>query len=208
MMEMYRSGLTLQAIGDRYQITRERVRQILRKCKVSVDEGGQTLRAAAKRAQRAAARDQRYLAKYGFTYGEYVAIGARARKAYNEQKCSARNRGLEFGLTMRQWWDIWQQSGHWNERGRGSGYCMSRVGDRGGYTFGNVYITTCRENVQEFRQRKPVLGRSETPGVHLRYPTLPKPFVVMHGRKVLGYFATREEAWAVKQAYVAAKVAA
>ena len=59
----------------------------------------------------------------------------------------ARLRGIDFTLTFEQWWDIWQQSGKWNERGRKKDqYVMSRIGDTGPYELGNVFIQSNADN--------------------------------------------------------------
>jgi hypothetical protein len=69
------------------------------------------------------------------------------RVDYNQQKHSATRRGIEFLLSFRQWFEIWQASGHWEERGRGRGkYCMARFGDCGPYAVDNVKIITNAEN--------------------------------------------------------------
>ena len=55
-----------------------------------------------------------------------------------------------FELTFEDWYDLWQKSGHWEERGRGKGqYVMSRVGDKGPYKIGNVFIQTNAQNIKD-----------------------------------------------------------
>lgn len=62
---------------------------------------------------------------------------------YWSQSRSAKSRGIGFTLTFEQWWDIWNKSGHWDQRGIGKGqYVMSRRGDIGPYEIGNVFIQT------------------------------------------------------------------
>lgn len=75
----------------------------------------------------------------------------KTRKAFATQKCHATKvRGISFLLTFQQWWDIWQQSGHWEQRGPHVGeYCMSRYGDKGAYEIGNVFIQLSSMNVSE-----------------------------------------------------------
>ena len=75
---------------------------------------------------------------------------------YWSQKTKAKHRGIEFNLTFKQWWDIWQQSGKWEQRGCRKGqYVMSRKNDIGPYEVGNVFIQTCSQNC---------LQRSNGPG--------------------------------------------
>lgn len=70
--------------------------------------------------------------------------------AFCDQRLTAASRGIPFLLTFEQWLDIWQESGHLGQRGRGPGrYCMARFGDRGAYEIGNVRIATNRENREE-----------------------------------------------------------
>jgi hypothetical protein len=70
--------------------------------------------------------------------------------AFTMQKCIARKRGIAWQLTFDEWWDIWQQSGHWNDRGRKlNQYCMSRYGDVGPYSTTNVFIQTHIQNSKD-----------------------------------------------------------
>lgn len=77
-------------------------------------------------------------------------VSMTAERKYNLHKNSAVKRGISFDLTFNEWLDIWQQSGHWNERGRTSKeYVMSRYGDIGPYGVSNVFIQTQGENTRE-----------------------------------------------------------
>lgn len=70
-----------------------------------------------------------------------------AFNSYQTQRFNARGRGISWKLTFEQWWQIWEQSGHLNERGRKANqYCMARIGDKGPYAVGNVLIITNSEN--------------------------------------------------------------
>lgn len=78
------------------------------------------------------------------------------RKAYTQQKSNVRQRGLEMRLTFEEWKQIWLDSGHWEERGRGAlKYCMMRKGDQGHYEIGNVFIGTGAQNVSDGNLGKP-----------------------------------------------------
>ena len=204
MMEMYRAGLTLEQIGQRYDLTRERVRQIIRKYGCAPEEGGVAGRAHNKRVQRRAGRESAYYRKYGCSVSEYQQIkAAGGTMAFSYQRRAAHMRGIKWGLMLKQWWDLWQQSGHWSERGRGAAkYCMARVRDRGDYEVGNVYITTARENGQEYQKsRDRTSVRLYPVGVTNLYPGTGRPFLAKIGKKWVGRFATPEEAKAARESH-------
>jgi hypothetical protein len=63
------------------------------------------------------------------------------RNAYATHKSHAKQRGIEFKMTFAEWFSVWTESGHWNERGHRHGcYVMARYGDVGPYAVGNVKI--------------------------------------------------------------------
>ena len=74
-----------------------------------------------------------------------------ARMAYHSQKSCARRRGIRFTFTFEHWL-AWWRSNEWPRRGRG-GDClvMARLGDRGAYAPGNVYLSTFRDNGRSAR---------------------------------------------------------
>ena len=72
------------------------------------------------------------------------------KSKYSVHKAGAKARQIDFLLTFDEWWDIWQKSGHWDERGRRTGeYVMSRIGDIGPYAIGNVFIQLSSQNVKD-----------------------------------------------------------
>lgn len=72
------------------------------------------------------------------------------RKAYTQQKCNAKQRGVPFLLSFEEWKTIWLGSNKWDERGRGAAkYCMCRIGDAGAYEVGNVFIGLGAKNVRD-----------------------------------------------------------
>ena len=76
------------------------------------------------------------------------------RGRYHQHKASAGKRGIEFLLTFEEWWDIWQASGKWEQRGRRRDqYVMARLGDVGPYERHNIRICLVGENVGESNQK-------------------------------------------------------
>lgn len=88
------------------------------------------------------------------------------QKKYSDQKSKAKCRGIPFNLTFEEWWDIWQKSGKWDQRGIGKNrYVMSRYKDQGGYEVGNVHIQTISENNKEayqYHRKPPMLGKKHS----------------------------------------------
>ena len=70
------------------------------------------------------------------------------RDRYMQQRYNAtKNRKLVFNITFEEWWDWWQATGHYHERGRKLGqYCMSRIGDTGPYELGNIFCQLQNQN--------------------------------------------------------------
>lgn len=164
MVRLFVSGSTLQEIGEKFGITRERVRQIITKHKGLVGKsGGASTRAKMREAQSRADLDARTIKRKGCTYAQYrglVAMGKGLTResspigAYGRQRQNAIGRGIGWHLKLWDWWQIWQQSGKWADRGRGAGYCMARINDTGPYAANNVYITTNGQNIRAYQERK------------------------------------------------------
>ncbi len=75
----------------------------------------------------------------------------KAKDQHRNQKHYAKARGILFLLTFEQWWEVWQDSGHWHERGPlPHQFCMARgtaqQPDIGAYEMGNIRIITNAKN--------------------------------------------------------------
>lgn len=173
LIAMYKSGATLQQIGDKYHVTREWIRQIISKHGITRTDSGRHQEVLQKEARRQDRMNQRMLDKYGMSRAAYLALNDVTKyesywrtpiAGYLMQRRNARERGIAFNLTFAQWWNIWEESGKWGERGRNAdSACMSRVGDSGIYEVGNVYISTMRENAHEGRMKALEHPRPRTP---------------------------------------------
>ena len=82
---------------------------------------------------------------------------------FSHSRKDAKRRGILFLLTIEEWWDIWQRSGHYEKRGNRHGqYQMARFGDNGPYERNNVRIITREENVKEKIPHRPFGNKSRT----------------------------------------------
>ena len=151
----YAAGRTLAEIGSANGISRTRVRRIVQTSTVAAvairKEAAQAKRRAVL-ATRVARREAK-AAKLGVCVFRLKEIADQGwLGAYRKQKDSARRRGIDFELTFGKWLELWEASGHLNDRGRGHGkFCMSRIGDVGSYSDGNVFIQPADENNRQAR---------------------------------------------------------
>jgi hypothetical protein len=77
-------------------------------------------------------------------------INRDVKNKYRWHRNNAKRRNIPFNLTLEEWCNLWEQSGKWEQRGRGSkAYVMTRIGDEGPYTKDNVVIKTQVENAKE-----------------------------------------------------------
>lgn len=82
---------------------------------------------------------------------------------YNDQKQRAKKRDINFLLTFDEWWDFWQSSGHWDQRGTCKGqYVMSRYGDQGDYCLGNIFVQPVEDNISQGNKGKAKPKSAET----------------------------------------------
>ena len=157
MAALYKSGKTLQEIGDQFGLSRERVRQLITKWYgIRATDGGQHKLAENKRAKFEAKRNARSLKKWGCNFEQYIELREMQRptRAYASQRRNAIRRGIGWDFNLWQWWSIWQQSGKWSQRGRGQGYVMCRKGDSGPYSIDNVFIAPARINSSDQARKK------------------------------------------------------
>lgn len=133
----FKAGKTLSEIGQAHGVSRQRVHQIMKKHSVSSEGNGAKLRVLNKKQEAANARAARVMEKWGMSVEEYKAHVAEHGSMTNPDSpmgkyCAQRHRckqlGVQWLFTFKSWWDIWQASGKWDNRGRAQ-YVMGRNGD-------------------------------------------------------------------------------
>ena len=166
----FTQGKTLQEIGTALGITRERVRQIIKKLGLEREDGGAHIKSLLDaRYKKQKTESPTYFKTYGCSKALAVEInggvnlsvtGSPAQK-YGRQRQTSKHRDIGWEITFPEWWKVWQDSGHWEHRGRGSGYCMARIGDCGSYSVDNVEIVTNSENIKDSYLAKPYSQRKK-----------------------------------------------
>jgi hypothetical protein len=69
---------------------------------------------------------------------------ATPRQRYSQHKSRATHEGIPFTLTFQQRWDLWNENGLYQFRGRG-GYVMAQMSPSDGFVPGNVEIIPARQ---------------------------------------------------------------
>jgi hypothetical protein len=163
MRELHRSGWTLQRIGIAFDLSRERVRQILDGAGITKHDGGRTVLSIENRKRLLRGRSDKAERRTRITYGcsRERAIelnGGRnlsdhTSKAYfyGQQRKNAKcHRGIVWAMTFEEWCKLWDNSGKWDQRGRGKDkFCMARIADSGPYSAENVEIITNSRNASD-----------------------------------------------------------
>ncbi len=152
----FRGGATLEAIGSSYGITRERVRQILARDGLTRFDGGVHVAAASRAESRQRQREQRFFQKWGHDRQAHRRIPMAARIAFSQQQSHMKNWfHVPWTLTLAEWWDIWQRSGKWNQRGQGRGkFCLARIDKAKPFEVGNVAVVEYALNSQRTQQQR------------------------------------------------------
>lgn len=148
--------MTLQEIGDRYGISRQRIGQITIKHGIVAGDGGATKKKLARLEEIREVEACKHLARHGCSkeqrlaaYREGSATGKlHPRVAYKMQKGNAGLHGIAWQMNFWEWWCIWERSGKWPKRGRNFGeYVMARLGSKGPYSVDNVHIISNADNM-------------------------------------------------------------
>lgn len=143
MVELFKSGMTMQAIGDKFCMSRERVRQLISRHGISRNDGGNYV-------------STDYQKIYGCSREEvefFVKNYPKCMLRFRTQRSTAKGqRGIEWKLTFKEWMEIWKD--HWPNRGRGHKLVMCRFKDQGAYEVGNVFIAPGSFNNAAYAIRK------------------------------------------------------
>lgn len=148
MRLLHADGKTLAEIGGAFQISRERVRQLLSSVGVTSDAGGLRVRVARNRAARAKLRSDRLVPAYGCTRAALEAI-TRTKfprdsvhvQGFIRQRANAQFRGEAWELSLPEWMAAWKKSGRIGRRGRGrDSFVLTRMDARLPWRAGNVHV--------------------------------------------------------------------
>jgi Mor family transcriptional regulator len=174
IIERFRKGASMAEIGADYQVSRERIRQILKKHNLSAkDAPRQRVLAQKKRdkhQQWLKKKNARCRSSFGCSYTDYLAVKSEimavesskvATSGYNpiygfvRDKNNALKRNITWKLTLVQWWSLWKNSGQWLAKSR-SGYGMTRNDRTRGYEDGNVEIRMLGDSIRHYHHHKKI----------------------------------------------------
>ena len=164
------SGFTMQEAADHCRVDYQSIRKYRRELKkyhgICWRDGGTHVRAARRKTERATLRDAKTITAKGCTWDQLQELRRIGRKmmadsyghertptrAFKMQHRNAHRDGIGWELTLWQWWTLWQESGHWDQRGRGNGYWMLRLDKSKPYAMCNVAFA---KGGEIFRRKSP-----------------------------------------------------
>lgn len=148
-IRLFVGGMTLQEVGERYNVTRERVRQVLAKHGLGRRDGGAAVRGMVRRNMLAAKRNHRVLNRTGMFLSEFQKAQRRlvhGEKPYTvfmqfRSKTRRYHPDVAFTLTFGEWFELWSRSGKLGRHGRGKGkYVLARKSGDGPFSYENMEI--------------------------------------------------------------------
>ena len=145
---LYREGKTIREISEALEVSRNTIWRGLKEIGLTKKDGGAHINHLAKLQKAKEKMDRYYLKRYGMVKADFKRLSAiGAVRAFTDQKRNAGVRGIPWKFNLKTWWEVWEESGKFSQRGKGLGkYCMSRPGDVGPYEPGNVKIITIQAN--------------------------------------------------------------
>jgi predicted DNA-binding protein YlxM (UPF0122 family) len=158
IVNLYLQGVTQQDIADIFLVSRQRIQQVLKKRKIKAKDGGSKLKVLERQEELTGKRETKCREMYGCSWRDYHRFRRRWKNyrlspiyRFRNHKNGSRLRGIEWKLTLFEWWNIWKKSGKWKERGRSPNqYQMARFKDIGPYSVENVRIITGKQNKDEY----------------------------------------------------------
>lgn len=161
IVQRLESGATLQEIGDSLGVTRERVRQLAAKRRIT-GQVGLSKRKSIREEKFLRERDARYQGTYGCSYGEVIALNEGIPLSHPHSKTLGYRMWVRNVLgTMRstgtlnfpQWCEAWGD--HWKDRGRGNSYRISRIDRTKPFTPDNVICEPGNTSMSRHRKLNP-----------------------------------------------------
>lgn len=156
MATLYKEGKTLEEIAALYQVSRERVRQIVSSSGITRHQGGKSVKSRIRKAREAQEKVRKHEERFHCTPEERKAIPPELRVSYSEQRRSARYLDKDaWKLNLMDWYDCWVKSGKIDQRGRSrNGYVLARIDKSKPFAPGNIHIVTLADNSAKAGKRR------------------------------------------------------
>lgn len=172
-VEQYLFGKSAREIARDFGVSHQRIYQMLDVA--GLDSGARAAMRATRRAKVVSAReaeaakrraksDAYKRAKWGISLEEYAAIaaahgrhGSGARSPfsrYTRWRENCRKHGVPQALPFVDWWSVWQDSGHYEDMGRGVAYWLTRRDPSKPLDRSNAIVRLSSDVAREARERE------------------------------------------------------
>lgn len=156
----YKRGWLLRQIGQKYNLSRERIRQIVKEQGVASSEGGALLQRKIEKpiheaklaAKKLKNKTRRVKKDWGCSLELYEKLGGNSYqntiiRKFHLLRHQIRNKGGKWNLTLEEWWEIWEKSGKYNQHGlKKHQFVMARINKKGPISKINVRIIRAKDS--------------------------------------------------------------
>lgn len=163
IVEKYKKGIPMTEIGILFDLTRQGIQLILKKENIDLKNGGASKRAINKnnKINKQIKNNQKKTCedKWGCTIEQWQLLRDMHEEfqktpiaRFIQHRSNAKREKIKWNLSLWDWWEFWNLSGKYTERGRGPGkFCMSRKDWSKPYQKGNLVIMKIINNNKKIK---------------------------------------------------------
>lgn len=164
--DLFKKGTTITRLAIRFGVSRQRIQQIISDNGLTRHDGGYSVIKQTKDQIKKIEKKRQIFIKESILgmpmekYKHLLKYRPRPYYVYLRQRLNALQRGIEWSLSFGQWWMFWEDSGQWENHGRGfNKFVLTRKNYKKGFHLDNVEIAVFSEYL-----RNPTIDRTKRYG--------------------------------------------
>jgi hypothetical protein len=173
IVRQFKSGYTMGQLAVQHRISRQRVHQLLVRAGVTANDGGRAKCRALRIKTKASQREGSIKRRWGITVEHWRHLRAMHRNfwatplgVYIRKRNNVRPTKRKWRLPFVEFLRIWEESGLWDQRGRGGAlYGMHLIDPKGHWTPDNVCIKRVKDSMAVAIARSAQVRRGRGPSL-------------------------------------------